>query len=124
MRPILYLLTAFAVMGLAFWAYQQNYRTKAAVDTVEILQSDIRRLREERATLRAEWAYLNRPKRLIELVELNYSRLDLSPLRPGQFGRVDLIPYPPAEALSDLPLEIENAVDVSGERSEQEADYP
>ncbi|MBV0914071.1 cell division protein FtsL [Anianabacter salinae] len=114
MRPILFLLTAFAVMGLAFWAYHQNYQTKAALDAVDTLNRDIARLRDERAALRAEWAYLNRPARLSELVELNYQRLDLSPFRPDQFGRVDEIPYPLPDAVQDLPLAITGAVDVSG----------
>ena len=64
--------------------------------------------------LRAEWAYLNRPDRLMDLVELNFDRLGLTPLRPHQFGRIDQIAYP----RRDSSLTITNPVDVmsDGER--------
>ena len=31
MRPLTYLAVTLLVMGLAFWAYRENYRTQAAV---------------------------------------------------------------------------------------------
>ena len=31
MRSVLYLLTTLIVMGLAFWAYRENYRTQSAI---------------------------------------------------------------------------------------------
>ena len=35
MRPLLYLLAAMVVMGLAFWAYRENYRTQAQIDQMQ-----------------------------------------------------------------------------------------
>ena len=42
MRSVLFVLTACAVIGLAFWAYRENYRTQQALDVTEQLQREIR----------------------------------------------------------------------------------
>lgn len=102
MRPILYVLATLSVMGLAWWAYEQNYATQAALREVERLQRDIARLREALAVQRAEWAYLNRPDRLAELATLNFERLQLLPLEPGQFGAIGQVVYPPLPAAGAL----------------------
>lgn len=94
MKPFLYVSTALAVMGLALWAYQENYRTQDALDEVEALNRQIGDLREAMGVLRAEWAYLNRPDRLRELALINFDRLGLVPLSPDQFARVDQIAFP------------------------------
>jgi hypothetical protein len=95
MKSLLYVVTALIVMALGFWAYQQNYATQAALREVRTLQSDIADLREALALQRAEWAYLNRPDRLRELATVNFDRLGLLPLEPGQFAQVAEIAYPP-----------------------------
>ena len=46
MRGLMFVLTAFAVMGLAFWAYQENYRTQAALKESAALKREIGSLRE------------------------------------------------------------------------------
>lgn len=109
MKSFLYMLSALAVMGLAFWAYHENYKTQATLSDVDQLQREIANLRETRAVLRAEWAYLNRPDRLRDLAVLNFDRLGLMPLRPEQFGRIDQIAYPPSPNMT-----VEAAVDVMG----------
>jgi hypothetical protein len=94
MRNLTLILSAFAVMALAFWAYRENYRTQAEIAVVKNLQSEIRQLKESLSVLNAEWAYLNRPDRLRELADLNFARLGLLPLNPEQFGDVATITYP------------------------------
>ena len=94
MRGLLFVMSALAVMGLAFWAYQENYKTQQAQREVRTLQAQIGAAHSRLGMLRAEWAYLNRPDRLRELSELNFDRLELLPLMPEAFGRVDQVAYP------------------------------
>ena len=99
MRGILYVLTALAVMGLGFWAYQENYKTQQSIRDVRVLHAQIGAAHERLSVLRAEWAYLNRPDRLADLAELNFDRLGLLPLMPDAFGEVEGIIYPLPEIL-------------------------
>jgi hypothetical protein len=94
MRTLLSGLAVVAVMGLAFWAYRENYRTQTAISELTRLQSEIASLREGLSVLDAEWAYLNRPDRLRALVALNFERLALFPLMARQFGGVTQVAYP------------------------------
>ncbi|MCV2868980.1 cell division protein FtsL [Defluviimonas sp. WL0002] len=112
MRSLLYVLTAFAVMGLAFWAYRENYRTQAELAEARKLQSEIADLRERVGVLKAEWAYLNRPDRLRVLADINFARLGLLPMEPRQFGDVREVSYP---GLSLLPVsEAVDAIAITG----------
>lgn len=116
MRGFLYVLTAVAVVALGFWAYQENYRTQAAIREVRVLHAGIGTAHARLNMLRAEWAYLNRPDRLRELADLNFDRLGLLPLRPESFGRVDQVgyPVPPLIPITD-PVEVSSAVVRDGE---------
>ncbi|MBO9455630.1 cell division protein FtsL [Paracoccus sp. R12_1] len=111
MRPLTYLAVTLLVMGLAFWAYRENYRTQAAISQMSQIQREIAGLREDLGVLRAEWSYLNRPERLTELVDLNFERLRLVPVESGQFVDLDNIDYPkppaPPESAEDTASEEE-----------------
>ncbi|MBV1867582.1 MAG: cell division protein FtsL [Marinosulfonomonas sp.] len=115
MRPLLYVVSALAVMGLAFWAYHENYKTQQALRDVEKLQLEIGGFREELGVLRAEWAYLNRPDRLRELADINYDRLGLLPLTPQQFGRIDQISFP-LDAFAGMSQPIDLAANLEATR--------
>lgn len=119
MKSLVYILTALAVIGLAFWAYRENYTTQAEIARTEALNRDIGKARARLAVLRAEWAYLNRPDRLRDLAEVNFDRLGLLPLRPDQFGRADQVAFPP-EPLPDMELIITNPVDVGSMNAGEE----
>ncbi|WP_186766212.1 cell division protein FtsL [Phaeobacter marinintestinus] len=108
MRSIVYVLTALAVFGMAFWAYRENYVTQQVLKDSKDLHRQIGAAQVRLSVLRAEWAYLNRPDRLMELSEINFDRLGLLPLRPDQFGRIDEVSYPDEQLLP-----ITNPVDVS-----------
>ncbi len=94
MKGIVYAVIALMVLGLAFWAYNQNYATQAELKETQKVRGEIADLRDKLTVLRAEWAYLNRPDRLRDLANLNFDRLKLFPLAPEQFGKADAIPFP------------------------------
>ena len=109
MRSFIYTLTFAFLVGLAFWAYQENIKTKNAIARTEKLQKEIGIARAGLSILRAEWAYLNRPDRLTELVDLNYSRLQLVPLRATNFLEVDEINFlvdPDLPEIISLPVSL------------------
>jgi len=94
MRSLFYLVCSAFVIGLAYWAYKENYKTQASLKEVKELQQQIAHEKETIAVLKAEWAYLNRPDRLRELVDLNFEDLQLIPLLPSHFGDSELVGYP------------------------------
>lgn len=109
MRGLLYILTVVSVIGLAFWAYRENYTTQEALGETEDLHIQIGEARNRLAMLRAEWAYLNRPDRLRDLADLNFERLQLLPMRPDQFGRIEQVAYPPLDGTGiDGIIEVSN----------------
>jgi len=110
MRSLLCTAAAIAVIGLAYWAYNENYATHASLKAVERLQLEIGDAQERLGVLRAEWAYLNRPDRLRELADLNYPSLKLIPLAPEQFGTTASVIFPHVD-LAD----VKNPVDLSAD---------
>jgi hypothetical protein len=115
MRPVLYVLSFLALIALGFWAYRENYATQAALKEVQAMQRQIVGLREALSVQRAEWAYLNRPDRLRELADINFDRLGLLPMEPGQFGTAAEVAYPQ----SDMP-DIDFPVDIQGTQPVEE----
>ncbi len=95
MRVFGIILAVLTLVALAKWAYSENYRTKAALDRVAELRREIGAAEERLRVLRAEWAYLNRPDRLEELVQINFPRLGLVPLSGERYGLIEQIPYAP-----------------------------
>ena len=93
MRSLIYTITFACLVGLAFWAYQENIKTKNVIAKTEQLQKEIGIARARLSILNAEWAYLNRPEILVELVDLNFDRLQLVPLRASNFLEVDEINF-------------------------------
>ncbi len=108
MRSLVYALTVLGLVGLAWWAYRENYATQDALRRVEALQKKIAQRQDRLAVLRAEWAYLNRPERLRDLVELNWDSLRLQPLAPEHFALPAQVAYPRVD-----PAGVRGPVDVS-----------
>jgi hypothetical protein len=98
MRILLHLSAAVLVVICATWAYRVNYATQEAMNRVADLHRAIAEEREAIAVLHAEWAYLNRPDRLRELVAANAEALGLVELTPAQFGEAAMVAFPPEPA--------------------------
>ncbi|WP_114967225.1 cell division protein FtsL [Alkalilacustris brevis] len=110
MRGFVYVITALAVIGLAFWAYRETHLTQQSVAEMRSLHREISSLREALDVQRAEWAYLNRPARLRDLVHLNYDELGLMPFSSEQFGEIDQVAYPPPP-----PVALRRPIEVIGQ---------
>ena len=109
MRSLIYTITFASLVGLAFWAYQENIKTQNSIAHTEHLQKEIGVARARLSMLRAEWAYLNRPDRLTELVDLNFARLQLVPLRASNFSEINEINFlddPDLPAIVSLPISL------------------
>lgn len=117
MRPTIAVMAFLAMLASGFWAYRENYQTQDALRALRILQADIAALREAQGMQRAEWAYLNRPDRLRELVAINFDRLGLMPMDPGQFGRAAQVAYP---ALTPATPNLTDPVEVGGAQTEND----
>ncbi|MCW1949997.1 MAG: cell division protein FtsL [Octadecabacter sp.] len=112
MRSIFYIVSGLMVMGLAYWAYHENYETQASLKDVRSLHRQIGVAHERLNILEAEWAYLNRPDRLRDLAELNFDRLGLLPLMPDAFGRIEQVAYP-----NEIVFDISNSIEVSSDNA-------
>ena len=97
MKSLLLVVGLFLVMLFATWAYRVNDQTRDAMDRVAKLQREIRSERETLAVLHAEWAYLNRPDRLLALSEKHFTELQLMPLHPDHFSDLVKVAYPSPE---------------------------
>ncbi|MCA3264363.1 MAG: hypothetical protein ING44_20660 [Telmatospirillum sp.] len=81
------------VMG--YGLYQLKHEVMSLESELGRLNRQIVREQENIHVLRAEWAYTNQPQRLQALAQRH---LDLAPMNPRQFGRLDNLPVPAAAA--------------------------
>ncbi|HUF56285.1 MAG TPA: cell division protein FtsL [Thermohalobaculum sp.] len=95
MNKLAFACSMLAIVVVAAWAYNVNYRTATALDRVEALRTKIAAEREHIQVLEVEWAWLNNPDRLARLVAMNADRLGLGPMTLRHFGRVAAVPFPP-----------------------------
>ena len=69
----------------AVWAYQVNYDARSIEREIKDLNSQVNSVSIRIDLLEAEWAFLNRPKRLAKLVDKNFSTLRLVPITKEHF---------------------------------------
>lgn len=121
MKTFLYMICGAVVISMAYWAYKENYRTQDSLRRVATLQQEIAAEREAISVLKAEWAYLNRPDRLRDLVDMNYDALGLLPLMPTHFAEVELVSYPQVEIEQN---ELANPVSTSNTGRGPDKEFP
>ena len=73
----------------AVWAYQVNYKTRSVNKEIRILNHKISSVLTRIDLLEAEWAFLNRPKRLAKLADKNFMTLRLVPITKGHFESIE-----------------------------------
>jgi hypothetical protein len=82
-----------AIAGaMGYGLYQLKHEVMTLETELGRLNRQIVREQENIHVLRAEWAYTNQPQRLQALAERH---LDLAPMSPRQFGRLDSLPALP-----------------------------
>lgn len=94
MRTLYYLFSCMCLVGFATWSYNVNYETRTAAAHLDALKGGISAEEEKIAVLRAEWAYLNRPERLLRLAEANFETLGLAQMRPEHFAEAEQVVFP------------------------------
>ena len=83
------LLCALFLTTLGTILYQVKTGTDIRVDRLAALESDIRKTKREIAVLEAEWAYLSRPERVMELSD---RLLGMRPIARDRVLPIDAIP--------------------------------
>ena len=77
-------LLVFCILS-AVWAYQVNYEARSIKREIKDLEFEIKTVLNRIDLLEAEWAFLNRPKRLAVLVDTNFDALQLVPITKNHF---------------------------------------
>lgn len=92
-------LAAFAVVLSAAMLYRVKTETRLLKAEIAALEAEERRIRLSIDALETEWAYLNSPVYLSDLVRRHADALQLEERVPDNFAR--LVEIPPRGALGD-----------------------
>ena len=85
LRFLLFGTLVVSTFALGLWAYKINYDSRAADQRVKELEKSILLAKKRLKILNAEWAHLNSPDRLRQLVEYYFFELRLTPINPDDF---------------------------------------
>jgi cell division protein FtsL len=83
-----------ALIISATWVYKIKFDSTLDTERVSKLRAEIRRERDTVASLRAEWAKLNRPERIQPLAQ---KHLTLRPVETAQYDPLDKLPERPRQ---------------------------
>lgn len=115
MRTLFYIVSIVTLTGFGYWSYTVNYATRAAEARVADLDLKIWEEQEKIEVLRAEWAYLNRPERLMRLAEANFETLGLVPVRSDHYEDPKKVAYKNDEPTYSMMLNVTTAAARTGE---------
>jgi len=91
---LLHVVVLAALVLAAADVYKIKYESTLQAERVARLRAEVRREQDAIATLRAEWAKLDRPDRLQELAQRH---LTLKPVETRQFDTLDRLPERPID---------------------------
>lgn len=97
MKTLFYLFSILILVAVGYWSYTIFDATRAAERRVATLDKMIWEETEKIEVLRAEWAYLNRPERLLRLAEANFETLGLVPIRADHYADPGTLARQPAD---------------------------
>ena len=90
---LLHLIVIAVLVSAAVHVYKIKFDSTLQAERLAKLKTDVQRVHEATAALRAQWAQLDNPTRIQGLVERH---LALKPVEATQFNRLDRLPERPA----------------------------
>jgi cell division protein FtsL len=113
---LLHLIVVAALVSAAVYVYKIKFDSTLQAERIAKLTTDLRRMHDANASLRAEWSQLDNPSRIQGLAERH---LKLQPVDAAQFDALDHLPERAAEAPApEAPDPIGAIIDM------QAPDYP
>lgn len=109
MRIFIHITGVILIALAGYFSYMQTYDTREALQRVQVLQNQITQEQEAVNILKGEWAYLNRPDRLRDLVELNFAQLQLVPIAVNHLAGLQDFPVLRATTAYQLALKTTDA---------------
>jgi hypothetical protein len=94
MIRLLHFVVVCAFIAAAVYVYKIKFDSIASAERLAKVRLEIKRERDNIATLRAEWSKLENPARIQALTQRH---LPLKPIAQHQFDRLDRLPERPAE---------------------------
>ena len=89
---LLHLIVIAALVTAAVYVYKIKFDSTLQAERVAKLRTDLHRVRDATAALRAEWGQLDNPARIQGLVQRH---LQLKPVEASQFDSLDRLPDRP-----------------------------
>jgi hypothetical protein len=97
---LLHLIVVAALVSAAVYVYKIKFDSTLQAERIARLTTDLRRMHDMNASLRAEWSQLDNPSRVQGLAERH---LKLRPVEAAQFDQLDHLPDRAAPAASEAP---------------------
>lgn len=96
MIRLVHLLVICAFVTAAIWVYKIKFDATVQAERVAVIRGEIKRERDQIASLRAEWSRLDNPARIQDLAKRH---LKLKPLDTAQYETFEKLPMRPVEVV-------------------------